>query len=55
MSYINQIQLLAKLDTYRKPRTSKGKRNVKLQLFPVLKHHTMKAYNGLEVNLLAFF
>jgi hypothetical protein len=46
---------LADLDTYRKSRTSKGRSNVKLQLFTVLKHHTMKVYNGVEENFLAFF
>jgi hypothetical protein len=47
--------MLVELDTNRKPRTSNVKRNVKLQLYSALKHHSMKAYNGLEVNLLAFF
>ena len=34
---------------------AKANVNVKLQLFSVLKHHSAKAYNVLEVNLLAFF
>jgi hypothetical protein len=47
--------MLAELDTYGNPSTTEDKRNVKLQLYSVLKHHSMKADNGEEVTLLAFF